>query len=214
MIQVRQATHADLDGIMKVEEDWPEDQRASADMMLTRLRKFPQGFWVCARGEEVVGTMTSCPIEYQPTSLGQFKSWDDTTNNGYLPEIDWARANALYLVSGVLRQDVRGGKTLSLMVDPPVELARRLGLRYIMAGAKMPGYDAYCRRYGDLDAREYAFTRLHGCLVDPFLEMYRGWGFSVPDRHHIIKDFYPDPPSRNYGALVVRDLAQPQNRRV
>ena len=70
--------------------------------------------------------------------------------------------------------------------------------------AKIPGYDAYCRRYGNTDAGEYAFTTLHGCLVDPFLEMYRGMGFTVPDRNHVIKDFYPDPPSRDYGALVVR----------
>lgn len=211
MAQVRQATLADLERIMKLEEAaWPEHQRASADMMLARLKKFSQGFWVVVRGEDVVGAVTSCPIEYQPSSPGRFKSWDETTNHGYLPEIDWAKANALYLVSGTLRPDSRGGKTLSLLVDPPVELARRLGLRYIVGGAKMPGYDAYCRRHGYLDARDYAFTKLHGCLVDPFLEMHRGFGFSVPDRDHIIKDFYPDLPSRNYGALVVRDLEPPQ----
>jgi hypothetical protein len=206
MVQARQATLADLDGIMKVEEAWPEHQRATADMMLSRLKKFPEGFWVFVRGDEVVGTLTSCPIEYQPTDLGKLTSWDEATHNGYLADIDLAKANALYLVSGVLRQDVRGGNTHSLLIDAPVDLALRLGLRYILAGAKMPGYDAYCRRYGNLDAREYAFTKLHGCLVDPFLEMYRGFGFSVPDRNHIIEAFYPDPPSRNYGAIVVRDL--------
>jgi len=158
MVQARQATLADLDGIMKVEEAWPEHQRATADMMLSRLKKFPEGFWVFVRGDEVVGTLTSCPIEYQPTDLGKLTSWDEATHNGYLADIDLAKANALYLVSGVLRQDVRGGNTHSLLIDAPVDLALRLGLRYILAGAKMPGYDAYCRRYGNLDAREYAFT--------------------------------------------------------
>jgi hypothetical protein len=204
MVQVRQASYADMDAIMKVEEDWPEYQRASRDKMLTRLRKFPEGFWVFISEGEVVGSLTSCPIRYDPSALG--KSWDEVTNDGYLPDIDLAKANALYLVSGVLRQKARGGKTYALLVDTPVKLAEKVGLDYVVAGAKIPGYDAYCRRYGEVDARDYAFMMLNGCLVDPFLEMYRGFGFAVPDRTHIVKEFYPDLPSRNYGAIVVRKV--------
>lgn len=203
---MRHASIADLDAIMRVEQEWPEYQRASRDKMLTRLQKYPAGFWVFLYEGEVVGTLTSCPIRYEPNMLGVFKNWDEVTSNGYFPDIDLARANALYLASGVLSQKARGGKTYSLLIDTPVKQAAKEGLDYVVAGAKIPGYDAYCRRHGEVDARDYAFMTLNGCLVDPFLEMYRGYGFAVPDRNHVVKDFYPDLPSRNYGAIVVKKV--------
>lgn len=205
MAKMRQATPADIDGIMRVEEDWPESQRASRDKMLTRLAKFPEGFWVMESGGEIVGTLTSCLLRYDPGVKG-FKTWDQVTNNGYLHDIDRSTANALYMVSGSLKKEARGGTGYTLFIQPPIQLAETLGLDYVLTGAKIPGYDAYCRRHGDVDAGQYAFLKLHGCLVDPFLEMYRGMGFTVPDRDHIIKDFYPDPPSRDYGAIVVRKI--------
>lgn len=205
-IVARLATVADLDAIMLVEQDWPDYQRASRAKMLARLEKFPDGFWVLDRGGEVVGTLTSCPIRYDPGADDQVKTWDDVTNHGYLHDIDLNTANALYLVSGSLRKHARGELTYTMFIDPPVALARRLGLRYVLTGARIPGYDAYCRRFGDIDARDYAFRTINGCLVDPFLEMYRGLGFTVPDRNHIIEDFYPDETSRDYGAIVVREV--------
>src|SRR5689334_6590941 len=116
MVDVRKASLADIDGIMKVEEDWPEYQRATTDKMLARLRKFPEGFWIFVQDGEIVGTLTSCPIRYDKSALGSFKSWDEATDYGYLPDIDRRTANALYLVSGALRQDARGGKTHSLLI--------------------------------------------------------------------------------------------------
>jgi hypothetical protein len=205
-IEVRQAGLADLDAIMDVEQDWEESQRASADMMLARLQRFPDGFWLFEdAGGAVVGTLTSFPMAYDPAETRTaFKSWDAVTGGGYLPAIDLDGANALYLVSGALKHGARGGTAYQVMMETPVRLAECLGLDYVLTGAKIPGYDAYCRRFGEIDARDYAFAELHGCLVDPFLEMYRGHRYVVPDRDHVVAGYYPDPPSRDYGAIVVR----------
>ena len=204
MVQVRPAAPGDIDAIMAVEEDWEESQRASLDQMLVRLATFPDGFWVFERDDDVVGTLMCFPMEYVPTRASDFISWDHVTNHGYYPELDLSTANALYLASGSLKRSARGGTAYGVMMETPVGLARRLGLDYVVTGAKMPGYDAYCRRFGVIDAREYAFRRLEGCLVDPFLEMYRGHGYHVPDRDHIVANYYPDAPSRDFGAVVVR----------
>jgi hypothetical protein len=203
-LDVREATLADLDDIMRIEEDWSPDQRASRDQMRVRLEKFPEGFWLFMRGGELIGTLMGCPIHYDPDEISDSLTWDEVTNDGYLPGIDLGEANALYLVSGSLRRDARGGLAYAVMMETPVPLAERLGLGYIVTGAKIPGYDAYCRRFGEVDAKDYAFFEVNGCLADPFLEMYRGHGYVVPDRAHVIPDYYPDPPSRNYGALIVR----------
>ncbi|MGP3974367.1 hypothetical protein ACTWQF_10190 [Streptomyces sp. 8N114] len=193
--------------IMAVEQDWEESQRASVDQMLIRLQAFPEGFWLFEQDGEVVGTLMGFPMWYSPDQVSELSSWDAVTNQGYYPEIDLTSANALYLASGSLKRIARGSTAYSTMMEVPVGLARRLGLGYVLAGAKIPGYDAYCRRFGEIEARDYAFLELNGCLVDPFLEMYRGHDYLVPDRTHIVPDYYPDAMSRDYGAIVVRRVA-------
>ncbi|WP_028933381.1 hypothetical protein [Pseudonocardia spinosispora] len=205
-LEVRQASLADLDDIMSVEADWEESQRASREQMATRLEKFAAGFWLYEQDGEVVGTLMSFPLRYAPEEVSQLSSWDRVTNEGDYPDIDLASANGLYLASGSIKKRARGSTVYVAMMETPVDAARDMGLRYVLAGAKIPGYDAYCRRFGDVDAADYAFRRLGGALVDPLLEMYRGHDYHVPDRAHIVKDYYPDPPSRDYGALVVRTL--------
>ncbi|MEU5759960.1 hypothetical protein [Nocardia sp. NPDC047648] len=206
-IRVRQAALDDLDEIMAVEQDWEESQRASRDQMTARLRAFPEGFWIFEQDDEVVGTLMGFPMRYTPDKIAELSDWDTVTGHGYYPTIDLDAANAIYLASGSLKRSARGGMAYAVMMETPVELAERLTLDYVLTGAKIPGYDAYCRRFGEIDAGDYAFRQLGGCLVDPFLEMYRGHGYLVPDRQHIIPDYYPDPPSRDYGAIVVRDTS-------
>lgn len=211
MVHVRQASEADIEEIMLVERDWPESQQADRDQILGRLRKFPEGFWIFerdgAQGSEVIGTLMGFPLRYEPANVAAMSTWDAVTNYGDYPDIDLSTANALYLAAGSLRRHARGGTGYRTMMETPIDVARRFGLDYVLAGAKIPGYDAYCKRFGDIDAREYAFLEVNGCLVDPFLEMYRGHDYFVPDRAHIVKDYYPDPPSRDYGALVVRRVS-------
>jgi hypothetical protein len=194
-LEVREATLADLDEIMRIEEDWTPDQRASRGQMRARLEKFAEGFWLFARGGEIIGTLMSCPILYDPGNMSEMATWDEVTNDGYLPDIDLDKANALYLVSGSLRRDARGGMAYAVMMETPVALAERLGLDHIVTGAKIPGYDAYRRRFGEVDAKDYAFLEVNGCLADPFLEMYRGHGYVVPDRTHVIPGYYPTRPA-------------------
>lgn len=202
----RQATEADLDEIMLVEQDWEESQRADRATMTTRLRKFGEGFLIFERDGSVIGTLMGFPMRYDPAEVNALKSWDVVTGNGGYPPIDLSTANALYLASGSLKRAERGSTAYAAMMEEAAALAQRLGLSCVLAGAKIPGYDAYCRRFGDIDAREYAFLRLNDCLVDPFLEMYRGHDYLVPDKNHVIPNYYPDAPSRDYGAIVVRSL--------
>ena len=48
---IRNANLRDLDGIMGVEEAWPEDQRSTRDKFIARLKIFPEAFgWSRWRG--------------------------------------------------------------------------------------------------------------------------------------------------------------------
>ncbi len=211
MISIREATPSDLSSILKVEQSWPPAGRAGADKFLSRLDIFPQGFFLACiqnngNNETVVATITSMPLSYESAKIGNFENWDHVTNQGYLHKYDIKTCNALYIVSGVIDSEFRGLNIFSPMVLRIVELAQSLGLKYVLAGAVIPGYKKYCAQHVAVSAHDYCITRRGKHLVDPLLAMYESIGFTVPNAKHIIPEYYPDDDSCNFAALVVRDL--------
>ena len=212
-ISLRNAVRADLDAILAVEQSWHAGGRAGADKFIARLERFPEGFFVVgvteAGREKLVATVTSMPLHYDPAHPGGFSSWDAVTNNGYLfAGMDAARCNAIYIVSGVIDSAYRGLNLFAPAILQEVDLAKRLALRYVIGGAVLPGYNNYCETHGEVDAYTYCTRRRGRTLVDPLLAMYQKIGFAVPDAGHVIAEYYPDDASRNYAALVVRDLQE------
>jgi len=206
-IRCRNATRDDLPGILEVEKSWPEASRAGADKFLARLERFPEGFFVACVGDRIVATITAMPAAYDPARLERYRDWASVTNDGYLFERKGLEGcNAVYIVSGVIDKDHRNLNIFDPMVLNEVHLARRLGLRYVVAGAVLPGFRSYVETHGEIDPYAYCAMRRGTRLVDPLLAMYERIGFSVPDARHVIPGYYPDDASRNYAALVVRDL--------
>lgn len=204
-LNIYNPTLDDLPEIMRVEQSWPESGRAPEDKFIARMQKFPRGFFVAASGGRLVATITACPATYDPNDLGRFSNWKDVTNDGYLYDIgDLSDYNAIYVVSGVIDTGVRGSDVFVPMMTKEIELAAELGYAHVCAGAVLPGYAQYCKKHGRIDPEDYVFTKVGRHWVDPLLEMYRKMSFSVPDRSHVKRDFYPDEASLNCAALVVR----------
>ena len=211
MLTIRNAIPSDISAILNVESSWGESSRAGEDKFLSRMDKFPQGFFLACTGsatEDVVATITSVPLVYQHETLAGFKNWDAVTHKGYLSAPALDQCNALYIVSGVIASSYRGQNIFAPMVLQEVALAQRMGLRYVLAGAVLPGYLKFCQQNGECDASDYCVRRRGQHLLDPLLAMYESIGFSVPDARHVIPNYYPDEASRDFGALVVRDLVQ------
>lgn len=195
---------------MRVEQSWHERGRAGPDKFIARMQRFPRGFFLAyllENGvEKIVGTVTSMPVFYDPQSLDRFKTWDAVTNNGYLFDNPDARSNAIYIVSGIIDRAYRGLHIFEAGVLQECRLAQELGMRYVVAGAVIPGYRRYCEDNGEVDAYDYCVRRRGRQLIDPLLALYETIGFAVADARHVIPAYYPDDASRNYAALVVRDL--------
>lgn len=204
---IRNASPQDLDAIMQVEQSWPEAARAPREKFSARLQKFPAGFFVAEQDGRLLATITACPLRYDPAQPGELKNWDTVTNQGFLPDLGSpGEYNSLYIVSGVIDPQYRGGDLFETMVGREVRLARELGLAYVLAGAVLPGYARYCEKHGALPAADYAFLRHGQHWIDPLLDMYARIGFAVPDKRHVIKDYFPDAASRDHAALVVCKL--------
>lgn len=192
---------------MAVEESWPEVARAPRGKFEARLQKFSQGCFVWDQDGRILATITSMPFAYDPQNAKQFSNWDAVTNEGYLYEIGAAEAyNAIYIVSGIIEKDARGGDIFERMVTRQVELARSLGYGYVIAGAVIPGYKRYCVKNDAVPASQYVFMKRGNRLVDPLLDMYQKVGFEVPDAQHVVREYFPDDASLNYAAIVVNKL--------
>lgn len=202
--KIRNATKADLDDLMMVEQAWPPDQRATANQFVSRLERFPEGFWVGESGDAIVGLTTSCQLHYDPDDLTHFSSWNKATNNGYLyPQHKVAFPNALYVVSTVIVKEFRGRGLFEAFFEKHKEVAVMFGLAYSLTGAMLPGYNAYCREHGEISAYQYASLRKNGRPVDPLINKLAAVGFEIPDQQHLMANYYQSMESRNYAALLV-----------
>lgn len=204
---IRSATADDLDQIMAVERAWSEDARATPDKFLARLRRFPRGFFVAEHDGRLLASITACPCRYDPGAPESFSRWATVTNDGYLKDpSEFADANALYIVSGVIVREARGGDIFERMLAAEQELACHMGLEYMVAGAVLPGYAAHRNRHGHVSAVDYALARRGSRPLDPLLARYERIGFRVRDARHVRPGYFPDAASLNYAALVVKEL--------
>jgi hypothetical protein len=205
--RVRSASLEDLPGIMAVEDCWPEDQRAPSKVFVSRLERFPAGFFVSEAKGRIVGATTSCTCHYDPAQLDGFKTWDQVTNFGLLPEPDAVSdPNALYIVSNGIVPECRGTGIREAHLAAQFELGARLGYSWVLTGAMLPGYDAWCREFGEIPAAEYAVLKKDGRFVDSTVRKLDSLGLRLPGPDHVIAGYYPSPSSRDYGILLVRDL--------
>lgn len=206
----------DLDAILRVEQSWHPQGRASRDKFVARIEKFAQGFFLAKvdapGGVRTVATICAMPLHYDPAQVGRFSDWATVTNDGYYPDgLTDAQPcrhgeNSLYIVSGIIERDYRGRDLFAPMVERVVTQARRLGMRYVLAGAVLPGYRRYCEQHGDIAAYAYCRRRRGRSLVDPLLAMYEKLAFELPAESHVLPEYFPDDASRNHAALVVRHL--------
>ncbi len=208
-LSFRTALESDIDELLLVEESWPVGERANKMQLLSRMRKYSKGFWVeeSRAAGRFIGFITSFPCIYLPGKPCQFSSWDEVTCNGCFPDAFDPTFNALYVASSVVDREYHGGERYAAMVRSFfLYIKHSLGIRWVVTGAVMPGYDAYCKKHGEISAVDYALKENNGRPIDPFLRKLKGLGLSIPGADYIRENYYADAPSRHYAAVLVADL--------
>jgi len=197
MIEIRNAETKDLDNIVKLENRiWPEGTRASREKFESRLKIFPQGFLLALKNGSLIGSSTSEIISY--TSKNPPTSWEEITDNGYIKNHN-PNGNALYVVSiGAISRSGGG----SALINAQKDLTQKLNLKFLVLGARISGYDEYCRKNGDVSIKKYVkLKREDGELLDAELRFYTRNGLRITKiQENYMED---DKQSRNYGAIMV-----------
>jgi ribosomal protein S18 acetylase RimI-like enzyme len=116
------------------------------------------------------------------------------------------QGNALYVVSVGVGIDAQGRGVGGKLVQSQLELAKKLGLKYLFLGARAPGYDAYCKNNGEISAEEYLKLKNDkGETTDPEVRFYERQGLHLA---RIVPNFEPDSQSRDFGIVMVWENPQ------
>jgi len=197
-ITIRNAREQDLNEIVELENEiWPEGTRATRDKFESRLKIFQQGFFLAYKNGKIIGASTSEKIDYYPSNPPT--SWEKITDNGYIRATYSPEGNAIYVVSIGAKSRSGGG---SALVQEQKKLVEKLSLKYLVLGARIPGYDDYIAKNRDIPIEEYVqLKREDGELFDSELRFYTRNGLALIK---ILPNYMEDDKeSRNYGAIMV-----------
>ena len=170
---------------------WSEQQLAS------HLAIFPEGQLVAEDPVtgRIVGMAASLIVLWDDYTATD--SWRNFTDTGMFTNHDPERGRTLYGAEVMVDPDRQGTGVGSALYAARRELAERLRLLRIRAGARLRGYHQYADR---MTAREYIDRVVEGTLHDPTLTFQLRRGFRVLG---VVPDYLRhDPESLGWAAVI------------
>lgn len=197
-VSVRNTTAADFPGIMRLSAEvyvgvpgWSERALAS------HIAVFPEGQFVATRDDtgEVVGMAASLIVSWDDYDLDT--SWRDFTDSGMFTNHDPEHGRTLYGAEVMVSPSLQGAGIGKQLYAAREELARRLGMLRIRAGARLRGYHEYA---GRMSAEEYVHAVARGELGDPTLTFQLRRGFHIIG---VVANYlWNDPESLGFAAVI------------
>lgn len=169
----------------------------SAENLLRHLTHFPEGQMVVEASGGLVGTATAHRVPLELALAPH--TWSQITGRGSLSTHD-PQGDALYGVNIAVDPDWQGRGVGRLLYQARIDLARRLGCRAFVAGARIPGYHLVA---AEMAPEAYVAAVVEGRTFDPTLSKQLGVGFQV---RGVLRDYAPDPETLGHAALIVMDL--------
>jgi len=171
----------------------PEELISEADF-LAYAKTFPEGFFVCLDGDEVVGQAGGIFLDFD-FSNPQHTIIEITGEHqcgNHDPEAPWYYGTDIVVHPDHRRRGI-GRKLYALRKD----LVRRTGKRGIIAGGHIPGFADHKHR---MSAAEYAARVAAGELYDPTLTFQLENGFEV---RGVLENYIADEATDGWSALIV-----------
>ena len=198
LVTVRNTTPQDFDGIIRLSSEvyigapgWTRHGLAS------HLDVFPEGQFVAVRddGGEVVGMSASLIVKWDDYEIDT--SWREFTASGLFTNHDPGHGRTLYGAEVMVSPALQGAGIGKQLYEARRELAVRLGMLRIRAGARLRGYHACA---ATMTAEEYVAAVERGELGDPTLTFQLRRGFRVIG---VVADYLRhDPESLGYAAVI------------
>lgn len=195
---VRQTTVDDFPGIVALtHETYPGSPSWTQVQLASHLRVFPEGQFVAVHRDtgRIVGMAASLIVLWDDYDLNT--SWRDFTARGHFTNHDPVRGRTLYGAEIMVSPTVQGQGVGSQLYGARQDLARRLGLLRIRAGARLRDYHRFADR---MSAEAYAAAVVRGEIVDRTLTFQLRRGYHVIG---VVPSYLRhDPESLGYAAVI------------
>jgi GNAT superfamily N-acetyltransferase len=175
---------------------YPETAPWAPEQLASHRRVFPEGQFVAVQGpdEHVVGMCASLIVSWEDYKM--LDSWDTFTADGSFTCHD-PKGRTLYGAEVMVDPRVQHHGVGDKLYAARRELAERLRLLRIRAGARLRDYHRYAATHGPA---EYVLEVADGTLHDPTLSFQLREGFHViAVVPHYLTD---DPESMGYAAVI------------
>ncbi len=193
-IGIQQACPKNLPTLLKIEEAaWPEESRASEEMLKSRIQIFPEGVLCASFRGAMVGF--AC-LQILAEKLDQIRGdWAALTDGGFIRGTHTPEGSTLFGVSLSVIPRAPSGTTFALC-EAAKKLTIRKKLPWVALGSRIPRY----RHFADkMDVKTYIYKFRNGRHIDPELDLYKRVGM-IPIK--VLPDYFPDEASCNYGVLL------------
>lgn len=158
-----------------------------------QLSAFPEGQFVAELDGKIVGYCTSLIVMLDDDA--PWYSFDEITGVGTFSTHD-PSGDTLYGADIAVHPDHRGKGIATAFYKRRKTLLKRLNLRRMVAGGRIPGYEAVAKRYSP---EEYVEAVKRGELKDPALSAHLKAGYEVKRVHYA---YLHDSESMNYATAL------------
>lgn len=167
---------------------WPEDR------FLSQVARFPEGQICIEDHGKIVGVALSVVVDY--ARYGDDHTYKEITDGGYIRNHD-PEGDTLYGVDVFVDPDYRGLRLGRRLYDARKELCEKLNLRAIMAGGRIPGYDAHA---DEMTPQQYIQKVKNLEIHDPVLSFQLSNDFHV---RRVLRGYLPqDVKSQAFATLL------------
>lgn len=175
---------------------YPESRPWSSDQLWHHLDVFPEGQLVAVTGDDkVVGMAASLVILWDDYDAKM--NWREFTSAGTFANHDPEHGRTLYGAEVMVHPDFQRRGIGKLLYAARRELAERMGLLRIRAGARLRGYHEFAER---ISAEEYVACVVREECADPTLSFQLRNGFHVLA---VVDDYLRnDPESLGHAAII------------
>lgn len=160
----------------------------------SQIGHFPEGQLCIELDGRMVASASSLIVHFD--QYQDWHSWREIADNGYIRNHD-PNGDTLYGIEIQVDPEMRGYRLSRRLYDARKDLARRMNLKRIVVGGRIPGYAKVADR---MTAREYVDQVMAKALYDPVLTAQLSNGFAL---QRLVADYLPsDEDSRGYATCL------------
>ncbi|MBU9720829.1 MULTISPECIES: GNAT family N-acetyltransferase [Bacillaceae] len=192
---IRNIRHDDIDKIIQLSKIcFPKMEPWKREHLESHLQVFPEGQFCVELEGEIIGSCASLIINFD--EYDDQHTWDEITDEGYITNHDSEGYN-LYGIEVAVHPEYRRMKIGRRLYEARKDLARRMNLKSIIIGGRIPNYNKYAK---EMSPREYVEEVMHHNLFDPVLTFQVMNGFTLK---RVNKDYLDDDnASMKYATLM------------